>query len=387
MPQTRDRGLRFTKVRLENWRNFTRVDVPLRRRTFLVGPNGCGKSNLLDAFRFLRDLAGPGGGIAHAVAERGGTDNVRALAASRDAIVGLEVHLGSRQEPDLWRYELAFTQDRRGRPTVEREAVTKSGQLLLQRPDEDDAADPERLTQTHLEQVSANQPFRDVADCFASVRYLHLVPELVREPERWTHRENDPYGADLLERIARSDARQIEARLRLINEVMRLAIPQFDELQLVQDASSGAPHLRLRCLNWRAKGTWHSEHLFSDGTLRLLGLLWALIDGTGPVLLEEPELTLHPGVVQQLPHMLARAQRRIGRQVLLSTHAHEMLEAEDIEPDEVLVFQPRPEGTSVIPASDLQQVSRLLREGLSMADAVMPLTRPAEAMKLSLVLD
>lgn len=54
MPQT---TLRFTRLRLENWRNFRQVDVELAGRVFLVGPNASGKSNFLDAFRFLHDIA------------------------------------------------------------------------------------------------------------------------------------------------------------------------------------------------------------------------------------------------------------------------------------------------------------------------------------------
>ena len=48
--------MRFSKIHLENWRNFTRADALLQQRMFLVGPNASGKSNLLDVFRFLRDL-------------------------------------------------------------------------------------------------------------------------------------------------------------------------------------------------------------------------------------------------------------------------------------------------------------------------------------------
>jgi predicted ATPase len=51
-----------TRLKLKNWRNFREVDVPLRERTFLLGPNAAGKSNLLDVFRFLRDIAKPAGG-------------------------------------------------------------------------------------------------------------------------------------------------------------------------------------------------------------------------------------------------------------------------------------------------------------------------------------
>ena len=54
----------ITRLKLENWRNFTFVDIPLRERAFVIGPNASGKSNLLDAIRFLRDVAKRDGGGA-----------------------------------------------------------------------------------------------------------------------------------------------------------------------------------------------------------------------------------------------------------------------------------------------------------------------------------
>jgi len=60
------------------------------------------------------------------------------------------------------------------------------------------------LTQTYLEQINANREFRDIAEFFASVRYLHLVPQLVRDPDRSLGRRNDPYGGDFLETVAQN---------------------------------------------------------------------------------------------------------------------------------------------------------------------------------------
>jgi len=56
---------------LDNRRNFVSVDVPVGPRQFLVGPNASGKSNLLDALRFLSDLVIVGGGLEAAVENRG----------------------------------------------------------------------------------------------------------------------------------------------------------------------------------------------------------------------------------------------------------------------------------------------------------------------------
>ncbi|MDW8363215.1 MAG: hypothetical protein RMK74_12510 [Myxococcales bacterium] len=36
--------MHFTRIALANWRNFRKVDVPLRQRMFVVGPNASGKS-------------------------------------------------------------------------------------------------------------------------------------------------------------------------------------------------------------------------------------------------------------------------------------------------------------------------------------------------------
>ena len=79
---------RFRSLRLKNWKNFASVDIELRDRMFLVGANATGKSNLLDAFRLLRDLAVPGGGLAEAIRRREGVGTIRWHAAPRGAAVG-----------------------------------------------------------------------------------------------------------------------------------------------------------------------------------------------------------------------------------------------------------------------------------------------------------
>ncbi len=373
---------RFTHLTLENWRNFTRAEADLSRRVFLVGPNASGKSNFLDALRFLHDVASVGGGFQEAVSRRGGVSRIRSLAVRRCPEVFLRVVLGDEDDP-AWQYELAFTQDNQRTPILRRERVTRAGKVLLDRPDAQDRDDPRRLTQTYLEQVNANKPFRAVADFFRDVRYLHVVPQLVREPDRSVGRHNDPFGGDFLEQIARSPEKTRAARLRRIQAALRVAVPQLLEIRLERDLR-GAPHLRGRYRHGRPHGAWQNEEQFSDGTLRLMGLLWALLDGTGPLLLEEPELSLHPHVVRFLPQMLARLQGRTRRQAIISTHSSEMLLDEGIGLHEVLLLEPGEEGTGVRPAASVAQVRELLDQGLSMAEAVLPRTQPENVRQLSL---
>ena len=162
----RTESLRFSSLRLQNWKNFARIEVDLQNRVFLVGPNAAGKSNLLDVFRFLRDLASPGGGFQEAMRRSGGVSAIRCLAARRYPDIELRVVVEPQQANTRWEYELAFNQDAQRRARIRKERVVRDGQTLLERPSADDEQDPARLTQTHLEQVNVNRSFRELASFF-----------------------------------------------------------------------------------------------------------------------------------------------------------------------------------------------------------------------------
>jgi predicted ATPase len=375
--------MRFTRLKLQNWRNFLDVDVPLQKRAFLVGPNASGKSNFLEAFRFLRDIAEPKGSFQGAVEARHGVSQIRSLHARRYSHVSVEVEVDLDSE-GVWSYLLEFGQNNQRIPIVKRERVIHDQEILLDRPDSNDASDEKRLEQTHLEQLNANSSFRVLADFFAQVRYLHLIPQLVREPERSVGKARDPFGGDFLEQLARTPRKTLESRLRRIKDALQIAVPQLKELVLDRDKATGIPHLKGLYEHWRPNAGWQMEDQLSDGTLRLLGLLWVFLDGSAPLLLEEPELSLHASVVRQIPRMISRLGGRSGRQVLLSTHSADMLNDEGIAPEEVLMFQPSREGTVIRIAAEDNQVRALLEGDLSMAEAVIPRTAPAHADHLAL---
>ena len=378
--------MQVTRLTLENWRNFTHVDVPLQQRVFIAGPNAAGKSNLLDAIRFLRDLSTPGGGLDKAVGDRGGVSKIRCLAARRYPSVVLDVQIGESPAHADWRYRLSVVQDNQRLPRIKEELVERGGRKILHRPDTADQRDSERLRQTHLEAINTNKDFRDIYRFVKSVRYLHVLPPLVRQPERFTGRDltGETFGNDFLEQLARSTPKIRLSRLRRIEDALRVAVPQLRELKLEKD-EIGIPHLEGRYEHWRPNAGWQGEDQFSDGTLRLIALLWSVMDGNGPLLIEEPELNLHPAVVKFLPQMLHRATRRTKRQVIVSTHSPDFLRDEGIAPDETLLLRPGNGGTRVNVAAADPTISLLLESGASMADAVLPQTAPKGEGQLALM--
>lgn len=386
MARTRQASeLRFTGLRLENWKNFRKVDVVLPRRVLLVGANASGKSNLLDAFRFLHDLAADiGGGFQEAVnRKRGGVSRIRSLAARRYPDVVVEATVGTDEEPSLWKYRLAFGQDNQRRPQITHESVRNKEVLIFERPDPEDKLDRMRLTQTFLEQIARNRDFREVADFFRSIQYLHVVPQLMRDPDRSVGQINDPYGGDFLERVARVNEKTRKAWLKRIGEALKVAVPMLEEIEFIR-GEKGAPHLRGKYRHWRPQGTWQDEKQFSDGTLRLIGLLWSVLEGSGPLLLEEPELSLHAEAVRHLPALFHRASSRTGRQVIFSTHSDTLLSDGGLGLDEVFMLTSGNEGTDVKRAADDCQAVDLIHSGFTMAEVVIPKTRPDEVGQLAL---
>ena len=378
--------MRFSRIRLTNWKNFTSVDVNLPERAFLIGPNASGKSNFLDAFRFLRDLAAPGGGLQRACELRGGVSKIRCLSARPPAGVGIFVELTD--DKDIWTYEIVFKQQTQFPtkiPIVDKEIVTHNGKAVLSRPDTKDKADDRQLSQTALEQIFANQQFRPIVDHLADISYLHLIPQMVREANSAFRDQNlpDVYGGQFLERISRTPEKTRNARLKRIEDALKIAVPQLKQLSLKPD-ERGVPHLEAIYEHWRPKAGRQDESQFSDGTLRLIGLLWVLQEGSGLLLMEEPELSLHKGIVTRLAAFIYRLQTRkkIPRQVFISTHSVDLLSDPGIDASEILVFKPSKNGTTVQPGEEIEVIKYLMETGLPASEAAIPYTEEPELVQM-----
>jgi predicted ATPase len=376
-----------SRLRLKNWRNFRNLEVPLHEVSYVLGPNASGKSNLLDVFRFLRDVSKPrGGGLQTAISDRGGISKLRCLHARAHPEVVVDVELSETADgPMQWRYLLGFKSEGKGlqRVLVSREEVWKGDKRLLERPGPGEEQDLALLTQTHLEQIQANKEFRELATFFADTTYLHLVPQLLKYSEKIGGRQlaDDPFGQGFLDRLAKTPEKTRTARLNKINLALSKAVPHFQELKFEKD-ELGHPHLEALYQHHRPNAGWQSEEHFSDGTLRLIGLLWSLLDGNSMLLLEEPELSLNDAIVLEIPQIVERLQRgrKVRRQILVSTHSNVLLSNQGIDGRGVVLLVPSPEGTQARTLNKEEEGA--LVDGLSIAEVVLPKTRPDKASEL-----
>ena len=380
--------MRITRLRLQNWKNFVDVDVPLANRVFVIGANGSGKSNLLDALRFLYDIAKPtGGGLQEALAIRGGMKAVRSLFARKKPTIKICIDVGDESESPAsnggggepaWRYELELKQERSCPQLVESERVYCRGEKVLDRPSVSEEDDPDQLTQTALEQTNANSKFRDLAKFLQSVRYLHMVPQLVRYAPQLQSQflPDDPFGQGLMNAIAELPKKSQGARLRRIGDALKPIVPNFGgDVGFERDEKTGKPHIRFRHDGWRSRGVWQNEESLSDGALRLIGLLWTLMERNNVTLLEEPELSFNEGVVRQLSGIFARAilsSKKTAMQIILTTHSDALLSDEGIDGTEVLLLSGLKEGTKVELAADVPEIRIQLEQGIPVSEAALP---------------
>lgn len=384
----------ISRIKLTNWKNFTDIDVTLAERIFIVGPNASGKSNLLDVFRFLREIARDGGGLQEAVRQRGGLSKIRCLSA-RAPRTDVEIEIDIKESPEeepLWRYQIGLTQKGGGavgetRAIIRFEKVWKGPELIITRPTEDDKNDEELLQYTHLEQPTANSKFRELADFFKSIDYQHIIPQIIRNPVSFqkTGNTEEFFGRDLFEKMSKMPKNTRDSQLKKIEAALKSAVPNLKNLSLEKD-KMGIPHLQAIYEHWRPHGAKQNEEQFSDGTLRLIGLFYSMLNGSYPLLLEEPELSLHSGVVQKLAEIIHFMQKRKSgkRQVILSTHSYDLLNNTGINPEEIIILKPVSEGTDAKNVNEIDEVKKLLETGLSPAEAVLPFTEAPNISQLIL---
>lgn len=373
----------ISRIKLYNWKNFHDCEVVLSERCFIVGANATGKSNFLDVIRFMRDIVKQGGGLQAAVALRGGLKKIRCLAARQRTEVCIDLDICENgQSSPKWRYSLELSNKGGGiqkpYPLVNRELAYNyyTNKTVLDRKYSSQEEDSETLKFTHLEQPTANAEFREIKDVFQTTEYLNVIPQFVRDADSvmLSSGMEDYFGRNFMERLSLLNTATRNKYLKIINEVLLTAVPQLENLSFVKD-EKGVPHIEAKYNHWRAKGSKQNEKMFSDGTIRLIGFLFAMLDGSGIILLEEPETNLHTAIIEAIPEFVAKVQRNKKRQVIITTHSYEILSNQGIRADELVILRPTSEGTVAINAKTDDTVSAMLDAGLTAADAAMSETK------------
>ena len=377
--------MKLTHIAITNWRNFAHIEFDMSSRLFVVGPNSSGKTNLLAALRFLSDVARQGlvaaseylGGPSRYI--HAGADSVsfsvsadvdtrqitydlslRKVRVIDDFSLGrIRLHPSSKGIPeDLLEADqprilqpqvvvkpvsLSFD----GLTTMEIAGSPDEGQLEDETafPVSDDVfvedeklvIDGEDVTGTPVT-ARALGSVLFIRNMLLGIRYIHPNPKKMLE--RSDHYDPD-HGTGFFQHAGRFSDQQLDAVVDRIRPIMAAVVPEIPNLSY-QRMGLGTELVFYSDTPVRGASGVYSHEQFSEGTLRLLGLLFDLATlprDTSVVLIEEPETFLQASVVRSLPSLLAEIAMNRDVQMVISTHSPELIDSELVLPSQVLMLR------------------------------------------------
>ena len=365
----------ITRVVIENYKSIRRCDVALGPLQFLVGRNGSGKSNFLDAIAFVRDALWSG--LFQTTIKRQGPELIMHRLSKREPTsMRLEFDLGDGME-GIFAFELnGWDGDSpAGYFSVERELCivkkngheldkyeTKGGRLPGQVSSRYSPVAEDRL---YLSLMMTSKEFRPLSDVIYDIEIYNPVPEKIAN---WAQEQDDRRSSDTLSQYGTNLASILgtmdKDTLQRITEYLQTVNPSIESIEpYVIHVNPRNSRKKLWAFNTGFKGFALPETNISDGTLRALAILTALFQKDDSnsnghnfptvIGIEEPETSLHTHATSSLLAAMEEASEM--RQVLVTTHSTDMLDDEDIPPETILPVVMENEETII---GSMEQVSK-----------------------------
>lgn len=329
------------------------VTVDFGPLTVLVGPNGAGKSNSIDALVFLADCMQLG--LEGAVTKRSGIGSIR-HAGSGGRPYDVSIHIEIAQGDIEAEYEIVLTGDRVEEYRVKREHASFSNGVTFTvengtfsgPADLNPHIEPTGLALTTL---AGDGRLAPLAQALRSITSYSIFPDALRVPHKYDpRRPMDRQGTnwvsilkDQLEETWKPDL--VAVLNKLTGDIADVKFEHVAGFLVLQFKHERDPSARRR--------QWFDAAQESDGTLRVAGMMTALLQQPRPemIAIEEPELTVHPGAIRLLYDYIKEG--TASGQVVLTTHSPDLLSM--LSADEVRVVERIGDETRIAPLDDAQR--------------------------------
>ena len=384
-------------IGIRNFKSFDRVRVPLGPLCVLVGANAAGKTNFVDAFRFLQECIKDG--ISYAVGRRFGSRGVRCRRRyDRTTELSMDVEPVDAR-PTLFvelvqadtlpaqpyvaksfAYSFRFEHgngeflitaeefraglESRGKGEPTRRHISfarKEAEVRIEWPrlgEEPVLIPQERKDSLFLASGFFSTASSQLADYVSGWRFFEVDPKEARTPRLaesvvslGPHAENLPL---LLNQVIDKQDPESYARGQRIQQLMQSMVPGFEAWKTEQ-MYDGRIGFRIRETGTRSP---FPPELVSDGTIFLLSLLTALLVQRKPtvIFVEEPERGLHPQLMEGLVDLMRQVSAQT--QVIATTHSPDLVR--HLRPAEVYMVDKVDRATKVVRASSVDQIEQFL---------------------------
>ncbi|HEY3325737.1 MAG TPA: AAA family ATPase [Novimethylophilus sp.] len=373
----------LTRVVLRNYKSIASCDVRLGPLTYLVGTNGSGKSNFLDALHLVRDALS--GSLDNALNDRSGLAEVRRRSSGHPTHFGIRLEFRLRSgQIGHYAFNVGALSSRGYEVQTEEcviEGIGKGPFFRLERGQLKASSESSfpAVTSDRLALVSASglAAFRPVFDALTGMGFYNLNPKLIRELQKpQDGKLLKPAGENIASVIGHLE-RSAPENLHVIEEYLQTVVPTVHGVERKQIGPMET--LEFRQAMAGAKHPWRFQaQNMSDGTLRALGVLTALFQGNKDYVpsiigIEEPETALHPAAAGALREALTRASGQT--QVIITSHSPDLLDDRNLPTEALLAVVSNAGETRIAPLDDASRT--VLREQLFSAGELLRLNQLA----------
>lgn len=323
-------------ITIEGFRSIKRIErLPLGPINVLIGPNGAGKSNFIGAFSFLGEIQA--GRLTEYVVRSGGAGRILHFGAKATPKLRIHVSFGG----EVSRYEITLTvTDTDGLLPVSEECVEYQDGHPLTVGSAGGYGPEAWISQSNTHRLDDELVDR-VRECLDDWRIYHFHDTGATSPLKKTAEVND-------NRFLRRDGANLAAFLyylsrkhadsyNLIRRTVQLVAPFFDDFHL-EPLALNEETLRLEWRH-RTSDAYFAASSLSDGSLRFIALATVLLQPASlrpsVILLDEPELGLHPAAITILAALIKQVS--VETQVVLATQSPLLLD--HFQPEDVLVAE------------------------------------------------
>ncbi len=386
-------------ISISNYKSFGDVSLELSPFSVFIGPNAAGKTNLIDAFRFIQESV-DGDHIFNVARRRLGWHGIRCQKKNEQivsfALTGVYSgdfkisfkELENAFAPPSFQYSFSF----RHEELIDEYIVTDEqaeirSRLLDSTPD----AEQGKLSSFKREESTVlvyeyfepewekrqipvsdlNRGYLFIASRFDSLaspvvsdeimhwRFYDPDPQAARSPSRMTKpvfmSETGDTLALVLDELSKEDNGEDYSNRARLRDIMQTMVPGFEDWE-TELAPNGEIIFRVK--ESHLQDTLHPV-MVSDGTVRLLVILAALLypQRTSVVFIEEPERNLHPLVMEQLVDLMRVISEEV--QIIVTTHSADFVRY--CRPEEVFLMDKVEGLTKARRADSIEQIDKFLQ--------------------------
>ncbi len=413
--------MKVKELRARNFKNFENLDVKFNDFNVVIGANASGKSNFVEIFKFLRDIARSG--LENAISMQGGVEYLRNIKVGKEKDLDLQISLDTdfkwikrpRKESIEsivgiefnnidYEFSLRFHKKGSGFRIIKDRLIQECnfvkleklknkkinpakkeigrGKIVLFRDNgkvkielkkpkglefEEDDIYPSFLKEEKINKTSLllQSPFFLIPpykESFSKLSIYDLDPKLPKKATPISGKaelEEDGSNLSIILRNITKDKKKKEKLFSLVKDIL----PFVGDLSVEKFAD--------KSLLFKLKEKYFEDEYLpatsiSDGTINITALILALYFEDKPItIIEEPERNIHPKLMSKIVEMMEDAAKK--KQIIITTHNPEIVKHTDIKN---LMFLYRESGGSskVIKPSDREAVKTFLKSEIGIEE-------------------